>query len=281
MSTEREAIDICIPCLDGKGVIEDSIRSCVSKLHDVRFVVGLNACTDGTRSFLESLQLSNVIIVDFATRVDMAENWIRTLRYCDSKYVKLLPAGDKLKPGALDHQVAVLSRPEFLDVGLVASRKQILHSIEAIEWIVNLGLHSEATMQTISLSALLEQMGRYPHNILGEPGCILFRHSLVTSLLNRCDAFLSLGRQYPYVTDVIMYVEALNGSSELTRCVIDSQTVCSFEISRSSGSWKLRKRQYSDLLGYCSHLGLRIGHWSKALAKLNSIIRRIIYALAV
>jgi len=279
--TPKQRIDICIPCLNGEEVIEDTIKSCNSS-HPVRIIVGLNACTDGTKQRLESLGLDNLIIRDFTSRVDMVENWVRTLKLCDSEYVKLLPAGDKLLPGALDHQLKVLTSGEHTDdVGLVASQKAISHKSSIVGWLVNKVLEpNNARTRSRSTGEVLNELERLPRNLFGEPGCVLFKRSALRCLLSRDESFIRLGRLYPYVVDLIMYIETIRSSPDLTKCLFDSRTVCFFEVSRSSGTWKMRDRQFSDLLGYCKYLGLMPGLRAKIIAKSISLARELIYFLA-
>jgi glycosyltransferase involved in cell wall biosynthesis len=280
MYTERAEIDICIPCLNGGVVIVETIKSCTST-HPIRIIVGLNACTDGTKQRLESLGLDNLVVKDFEDRVDMVENWIRTLRFCDSPYVKLLPAGDKLLPGALDHQLDVLAAAcKTGDVGLVASKKAISHKYPMVSWLINSIIKQKGDeTQVMSTMELFSEIERLPRNIFGEPGCVLFKQVTLRSLLYKDESFTNLGRLYPYVVDLIMYIEAIKSSPGPKSCVFDSRTVCCFEISRSSGTWKLRKRQLADLLGYCNYLGLRPGIKAKAISKAMSIVRELVYAI--
>ena len=279
--TTKERIDICIPCLNGEKVIEDTIRSCNSS-HPVRIIVGLNACTDGTKRRLESLGLDNLIIKDFTSRVDMVENWVRTLKLCDSEYVKLLPAGDKLLPGALDHQLKVLTSGDNTDnVGLVASQKAISHKSSIVGWLVNRVLEqNNGRARSRSTGEVLNELEKLPRNIFGEPGCVLFKQSALRCLLRSDESFIRLGRLYPYVVDLIMYIEAIRSAPDFTDCIFDTRTVCSFEVSRRSGTWKLRRRQYSDLLGYCKYLGLRPGLKAKIVAKSISMARELVYLFA-
>ena len=279
--TPKQRIDICIPCLNGEEVIEDTIKSCNSS-HPVRIIVGLNACTDGTKQRLESLCLDNLIIKDFRSRVDMVENWVRTLKLCDSEYVKLLPAGDKLLPGALDHQLKVLTSGENADdVVLVASQKAISHKSSIVGWLVNRVLaRNDGRTRSRSTGEVLNELEKLPRNIFGEPGCVLFKQSALRCLLRRDESFIRLGRLYPYVVDLIMYIEVIRSSPGFTRCIFDPRTVCFFEVSRSSGTWKLRHRQFSDLLGYCKYLGLRPGLKARILAKSFSLARELVYLFA-
>ena len=262
-------------------MIEDTIKSCDSS-HSFRIIVGLNACTDGTKQRLESLGLDNLIIKDFTSRVDMVENWVRTLKLCDSEYVKLLPAGDKLLPGALDHQLKVLTSGDNTDVvGLVASQKAISHKSPIVGWLVNRVLTgNNGRTRSRSTGDVLCELERFPRNIFGEPGCVLFKQRALRCLLRRDESFIKLGRLYPYVVDLIMYTEAIRATPDFTDCIFDSRTVCFFEVSRSSGTWKLRRRQFSDLLGYCKYLGLRPGLKAKVLAKSISLARELIYFFA-
>ena len=281
MKPGKAEIDICIPCLNGEKVIEDTIKSCSSN-HRVRIIVGLNDCTDGTRQRLESLGLDNLVIKDFPDRVGMVENWVRTLKLCDSPYVKLLPAGDKLLPGALDHQLRILASANRAgDVGLVASKKAIAHRFTVVSWLVNSILdRKDDGTQVMSTKEIFNAIERLPRNIFGEPGCVLFKQSTLSGLLCKDQAFSDLGGLYPYVVDLIMYSEAIKSCPEPTKCLFDSRTVCNFEISRTSGTWKLRKRQWSDLLGYCNYLGLNPGLKAKVAGKAMSIVRELIYAIS-
>lgn len=282
-SESGNGIDICIPCLNGEHVIKRTILSCVANKAKFNVVVGLNSCTDKTEEKILELGLQNVSIYKFKDRVGMGENWVRTLKLSQAKLVKLLPAGDELTEGALDNQQNLLSNVTCGNVAFVSSSKCINHPNKLIQYVINNALAGNKKILKIDLENILDDIKNRPRNLFGEPGCILFKGDLLRKVINSkhsSDNFLRNAMSYPYIVDMALYLEILNYDKQYSSVLLDSFIACTFEVTKNSGTWKLRSQQVSDLIDYLNSIGVKPTRKSKYYAFLNAIARSTVYAFA-
>ena len=276
-------VDVCIPCMNGGVSLKATVDSCFSNQRLNKVIIGLNACTDNSLDIARSIENTKIQIVVFRDRVEMMESWIRTLRLSSSQYVKLLPCGDLAVSGALDKQESLISRYRDEQPALASSGKRVSHRNTLLEKVLNYAL-SKAKEKTweANLEDLASEMFNHPRNPFGEPGSIIFDGELLRRMLSNTRARKSLIHHatcYPYVVDLALYLTTLEFSKS-GLAVFSNAPLCNFEISKNSGTWRLRTRQSRDLLGYLIEKKIPVSTFGSLRAYIDHFIRYFIYAFS-
>ena len=95
-------ISVLIPTLDRLPLFKRALGSVLAQSYpNFEIVVSDNCSTDGTRSFLESLSISNMRWWTNEARLSMDENWSKCLERSFGSYFLLLSDDDELLPDAL------------------------------------------------------------------------------------------------------------------------------------------------------------------------------------
>jgi glycosyltransferase involved in cell wall biosynthesis len=219
--------------------LEQAMTSALDQLTpEMEVIVRDNCSTDGTVAFLTSLDDPRIRVAHAPTPVSAGENWTAVCTLATGTYTKVLCADDTLLPGGLSRQLdAAIHHPGAV---LVASRRQVIDDRGTVV-ICRHGLsrligefNGDEAMTTAVLAG---------HNPIGEPSSVLFR---TDALL----ASLPFTEDFPYLTDLDMYVKVLHHGSFVGLATLDA----TFRLSSGSWSQSIARSQYREYRGWLSSL---------------------------
>jgi glycosyltransferase involved in cell wall biosynthesis len=218
--------------------IEQAVASVLADLpEDSELVIRDNMSTDGTAAWLATINDKRVRVVTADVSTTAGENWSRVCELATGDFVKLLPADDYLTPGALRRQLAVLiANP---DVVMVASRRDVISDTgrRVVKGHGLSGLRGNHTGTRASHRAMTSG-----YNPFGEPASVMFRRDALL-------ASLPFTEEFPYLTDLDMYVKVLTHGSFYGLDSVDAV----FRLSSAGWSQKLGNSQYREFRGWLSH----------------------------
>ena len=173
-------VSIVIPVYNGMPFIRKTMESVWRQTYQHwELLICDNQSNDGTlacvRQYIQEKNDPRMRLIEHEILLSMAQNWNRSLGYVKGELIKVLPADDVLFPQCVEIQVHILQM--HLDVGFVTSGKEVIDQMDRklFRWkSLGEGVYDWKSVGAKSLYAVT--------NILGEPGGILFRKSL----LNNC-----------------------------------------------------------------------------------------------
>ena len=280
---DAELIDICIPCMNDGSSLPATVLSCLANNNIKNIIIGLNACTDNSEYFAQQfVGNSKVHIIIYDERLDMLSNWIRLLLSSTAQYVKLVPCGDTIYEGCLDHQLSLYQSYSSNNISLLSSARRVCHTNKLITYLFSLIPGKNKGAKVIPFEQIKNIFGYTPENVFGEPACILFNGQLLRDTLTDPEFshyMLTCSQRYPYVVDLALYFAVLLKFTHYA-VLFDSVPVANFNVSRSSGTWRLRTRHHSDLIGFLSFNSVEVTLIGRLFSRIKAFIRFIIYAVA-
>lgn len=235
----RPAVSVVIPAFNGEDVIGETIQSVLSQTFtDFELIVVDDASTDGTVTVVSQFRDPRLTLVRNSVNLGFEGNFNRALDLAAGRFVKVLPMDDLLYPSCLERQVAILEAPENQQVCLVSCAKDIIthHGRTVLR-----GRKGFSGWQ--SGMQIIRRTARAGTNIVGEPGSVLFRSS-VLSQAGRFDGTI------PFIMDLDLWCRMLlHGDAYLV-----PETLSAFRIRPQSMSMYLAGRQTQQLRDFLRRL---------------------------
>jgi len=266
-------VSVLIPTYNGASYIAPAIDS-VLEQHgvDLEIIVVDDNSTDDTVAIVRSYDEPRVRLFQNTVNLGAEGNWNRALGLAEGAYIKLLPQDDLLLPGSLAEQIAVLAADREENIAIVFGSREIIDKSGRV--ITRRSF--QGASGRVTAAAIVRACVRKGTNVIGEPGAVLFRHSLS----KRIGAFNSA---QPYIIDLDYWLRLLaHGDAWYME-----QPVSAFRVSSSSWSVAIgarQSRQFADFLDRVQQAGLiSASRWDVAIgkiqAKLNNILRLLFYKL--
>lgn len=236
---QRPLVSLLIPVKNGMPYLEEAIASALHQwTPEMEVIVRDNCSTDGTLAFLDSLHDPRIRVVHAPEPVSAGTNWTAVCELATGRYTKLLCADDTLLPGGLERQLqAAVDHPEAV---LVASRRQIIDAKGRVV-IRHHGLSS--LVGVFGGAEAVRKAVLAGNNPMGEPSSVLFRTDAL-------QASLPFTEEYPYLTDLDMYLKVLSHGSLVGLATLDA----TFRLSKSSWSQSIVGSQLQEFRGWIRSL---------------------------
>lgn len=221
-------LSVVIPVRNGMPFIREAVSSILRETDiPIEVIVRENSSTDGTVDWLNTVSDERVRVVIAPEPVSAAENWTAVCELARGEYIKIVCADDFLCDGGLQRQYyAAISQP---DAVLVASRRKIVtetgqtlfhrRGLRGIR-----GVHAGAWV--------LRKVARSGGNPFGEPASVIFRSDALKTAL-------PFSPEFPYVTDLDMYVRVLKRGRFVGLRSVDA----AFRVNSSSWSSEIGAQQ--------------------------------------
>ncbi len=268
-------VSVCIPVYNCRQYIAQAIESVLCQtFRDFELVVLDNASTDGTLEIIAQYTDPRIRLVRNRRNLGLEANWNLALKAARGQYVKLLPADDFLYPDCLKQQVEVFERPGSEQLSVVVCARDIVNPGGKRL----LSRRFPGSERRVSGRSAIRTVIRSGTNLLGEPGAILFRRSL----LEKASPF---DGRLAYVIDVRLWLQML-----LFGDVFVLHTpLCAFRLSSGStslGLATLQGKHFSTFIREISsdpRYGLsRFDRRSGiAMTSLLSMARKLVYVFSI
>jgi nucleoside-diphosphate-sugar epimerase len=222
-------VSICIPVYNCKKYIAQAIDSVLSQSYtDFELIIVDNASTDGTLEVVARYTDPRIRLIRNKTNLGLEANWNKAVMEAKGKYIKLLPADDYLYPLCIERQVDVFENPDSNSLALVTCSRDIIDP-EGRRLLTRKFPGSETNIAGIRA---IRKVLRSGTNLLGEPGAILFKRSI----LEKTGAFVGV---LSYVIDVHLWLRMLLFGN----LYIIQEPHCAFRLSSGSTSLELATLQ--------------------------------------
>jgi glycosyltransferase involved in cell wall biosynthesis len=221
-------LSVVIPVHNGMPYIKEALESVLlNKDAATEIIVRENGSTDGTLEWLQSQSELPFTLVVSESLISAADNWTAACRLASAPYIKLLCADDYVTEGALARQLSAAT--EHPEAALVASARRIINE-SGRTIMARRGLGGLTGL--ISSTRAQHRAAFSGANPFGEPSSVLFRADALM-------ASLPFGDDYPYVTDLQMYVRVLEHGDFFGLRTVDAV----FRLHNASWSQKIGSNQ--------------------------------------
>ena len=217
----RPLVTVGIPTFNRKEMLENAIHSVLQQTYDhIEIVISDNASTDGTESFLKSLEISVPIKILLQNEnIGMRANWNACLNAANGDYFILLSDDDLIMSTAIESLVQACLTSTNL--GFCYGRvcyfgRNLVHSFSApaieagTDWLTEYAYGKRETFPSATLFpvALAQQLGGYPD----------VGNSTDFALLVR----LTKGKSIIFVDELVCQYRAHEGALSNQNSMIDS-----------------------------------------------------------
>lgn len=232
-------LSVVIPVYNGMPYLRDTLESVLPQLtSEMELIVRNNGSTDDTAAYLASLADPRIRVVHCTETVSAGQNWSTICRLATGTFTKVLCADDTVLPGGIARQLeAAFAQP---NVALVASKRQVVD--ESGRVIIRRhglpGLTGTRDGADAAKRAIMKG-----NNPFGEPSATLFR---TDALLQE----LPFTEEYPYLTDLDMYVKVLKHGSFVGLKTVDA----TFRLSATSWSSSIGASQLGQFRDWVATL---------------------------
>lgn len=235
----KPLLSVVIPVYNGMPYLRDTVESVLPQLTtDMELIVRDNGSTDGTAAYLASLADPRIRVEHCTETVSAGQNWSAVCRLATGTFTKVLCADDTVLPGGLERQLeAARAQP---DVALVASRRQI---IDEGGRVIMRGHGLPGLTGTRDGAAATKTAIMKGNNPFGEPSSTLFR---TDALIQE----LPFTEEYPYLTDLDMYIKVLRHGSFVGLATVDA----TFRLSATSWSNSIGASQLGQFRAWVATL---------------------------
>jgi glycosyltransferase involved in cell wall biosynthesis len=224
----RPLVSVVIPVHNGMPFIKQALSSVLSETDvPLEVIVRENGSDDETLNWLRSISDERVRVVASPELVSAAENWTASCELARGEYIKLVCADDFICEGGLRRQYeAALEHP---DAVLIASPRKVVTEtgVTVLRRHGLRGIHGTHPGEWI-----LQKVARSGGNPFGEAASVLFRSDALKQSL-------PFSSEFPYVTDLEMYVRVLHLGRFHGLRSIDA----GFRLNNSSWSTEIGGRQ--------------------------------------
>jgi glycosyltransferase involved in cell wall biosynthesis len=238
--TALPLVTICIPVYNCRKYIARAIDSALAQtLSDFELLILDNASTDGTLDVVARYTDVRIRLVRNPINIGLEANWNKAVTEAKGKYIKLLPADDFLYPTCIERQIDVFERPENGSLVLVSCARDIVDPAgnKLVTRRFPGGEHKIAGRDAI------RKVVRSGTNLLGEPGAVLFKRSILEKT-GVFDGTLS------YVIDVHLWLRMLLHGD----LYILPDAYCAFRLSSGSTSLELATLQSRHFIAFINSL---------------------------
>lgn len=171
------AISVCIPTYNGGEPLRAAIQSVLAQTwRDFELVVIDDGSTDATPAIVAGFEDPRVRYLRNPRNLGPQGNWNRCLAEARGRYFKLLPHDDVLHPECLERQLRVLEADADERLALVFSGREVIGPDGRV--LTRRG-YPGASEGVIAAKDVIAGCVRRGTNLLGEPGALLMRKSLV------------------------------------------------------------------------------------------------------
>ena len=169
-------VSVCIPVYNCEPYIAECIDSVLKQsLQDFEIIVLDNKSTDGTLSVVGRYSDPRIRVIRNDTNIGMIGNWNKALEAATGKYIKLLSADDFLYPECLKSQSAVLDGDQIERISLVCGRKNVISHNGKVYFTRGFSRSGKVVPGKAAINKTVRSAG----NIIGEPGAVMFRKSIL------------------------------------------------------------------------------------------------------
>jgi nucleoside-diphosphate-sugar epimerase/glycosyltransferase involved in cell wall biosynthesis len=229
VETSIPSVTVCIPVYNCQAYIAQAIESVLSQtFSDFELLIVDNASTDGTMEVIARYTDPRIRLIRNKVNIGLEGNWNKAVTEARGKYVKLLPADDFLYPKCLETQIEVFERPKNASLAIVSCARDIVDP-NGKKLITRKPLGRERVIS--GFKSIRNVLGSGT-NLLGEPGAILFKRSL----LEKTGVF---DGKLIYVIDVHLWLRMLLHGN----LYVIPETLCAFRLSSGSASLELATLQ--------------------------------------
>ena len=268
-------VTICIPVYNCKKYIAQAIDSVLDQtFSDFELLIVDNASNDGTLDVIARYTDARIRLIRNKENLGLEANWNKAVMEARGKYIKLLPADDFLYPFCVERQVGIFERPENNSLALVSCARDIIDPAGK-RLITRKFPGAEHTIAGINAIRSVLRSGT---NLLGEPGAILFKRSI----LEKTGVF---DGKLSYVIDVHLWLRMLLHGD----IYIISDPYCAFRLSSGSTSLELATLQSKHFIAFINNLATDTRfkiRWTDQYigiftSRLLGLARKIFYLLTV
>jgi|GEM_PF-77423 nucleoside-diphosphate-sugar epimerase/GT2 family glycosyltransferase len=268
-------VTVCIPVYNCQEYIAQAIESVLAQtFSDFELLIVDNASTDETLDVIARYTDPRIRLIRNKKNIGVEANWNKAITEARGKYVKLLPADDFLYPSCLEQQVRIFESPENASVSLVTCARDIVDP-GGKKIITRRFPGPERKIKSANAIRTLIHSGT---NLLGEPGAILFKRTL----LQKTGTF---DGTIGYVIDVHLWLRILLYGNLYTLPV----PYCAFRLSSGSASLELATLQSKHFAMFIDQFSAdpRFGiHWIDRqqgilMSRLLGLARRLFYIFSV
>lgn len=268
----RLRVSVVIPVHNGMPHVKETIESVRRQTRAPDEVIILeNGSTDGTREWLESVDLGPFRVLFQPELVPAGQNWTDAVGHSSGDLVKLLCADDLIAPDAIEVQAAQL---ESTPGAVIAAAQRTIIEDDGKVAVARRGLFS--LRQVTEGRAAVKRCAQVGGNLLGEPSAVMFRGKDLRACLP-WDG--SLG----YVIDLDMYARVLQRG----QVVVTRRSLASFRMAANSWSANLVAVQAEQVNAFVDRIDTN--GWadlnrfdrlvSRAAVAAQTTARRAVYAL--
>ncbi len=274
MSDAVPKVSVCIPTYKGGQTIGPAIASVLAQTFtDFELIVIDDCSPDDTAAVVAGFPDTRVRYLRNDANLGPEGNWNRCLAEARGTYFKLLPHDDLLRSDCLARQVDVLEADALKAIALVFSARDVLAPDG--RQVARRGFPGarEGRLLAADVQRLCVRRGT---NLLGEPGAVMFRRALVSSvgMFDACE---------PYVIDMDYWFRLL-AYGDAYYC---AEALASFRVSSNQWSVVLGQQQSADFLQCVARHdaggALGLGALDRLLGRVtphfNNLARRVFYRL--
>lgn len=229
-----------MPVFNGLPFLTESVDSILKQTLPVSEIVLVDGGSqDGSREWIEELDLPNVVRDYLPPGTPAAQTWTRASELASGDFVKLLCQDDLIYPHAMAQQVADLIA--YPDAGMSFAQRDIISATGKVLF-RGRGCAGLRAGEVDGVHAL-EVAARQGANIFGEPLAVLFRREALAESLPWED-------QHPFLLDMFFYAKIL----ERHPAVVRRESVGAFRISSSSWSTRLAEKHRHQFRVWQQHV---------------------------
>ncbi len=266
-------VSVAIPAYKGAAFIRATIESVLAQtLTDFELIVIDDGSPDSTADIVASFTDTRIRLLRNAHNLGPQGNWNRCLAEARGKYIKLLPQDDLLAPDCLAQQAALLDADADEHIALVfCARRVVLPDGRTL-----MRRRYPARTGLLDGQAVINRCIRGGTNLIGEPGCGLYRRSLA----ERIGGFDAVN---PYVVDLDYWFRLLRHGQAY---YVDAP-LSAFRVSLTSWSVAIGNAQSTDFTQFIRRISATPGFAPSALdrglgrlrAPMYSWLRAVVYRL--
>lgn len=266
-------VSVCLPVFNGEHYLAEAVRSILAQTHrNFELLIFDDASTDASWPLLNTFHDPRLVLHRNDRNRGPERNWNQAMAAAKGRYIKLFHQDDLLAPDCLARQVEALEgAPEavltFCSRNIIRSNGTRLMS-RAASWPEGL----------IAAPDLVRECVKAGTNLIGEPSAVLFRRESAA----RTGGF---DGSIPYLIDLDYWVRLMEHGSAY--CM--KLPLASFRISSHQWSVAIGRQQSQQFIAFMDrltdmdrfHLGLLIQLRGRLMARMNGLLRAMMYYLVV
>jgi glycosyltransferase involved in cell wall biosynthesis len=234
IATKAPKVSVCIPTYAGAGHLAATIDSVLAQTFpDFELLIIDDRSIDSTVEIVKRYQDPRIRLLVNESKLGAEGNWNRCREEARGDYFKLLPQDDLIAPDCLARQAAALDMDNDARISIAFGASQV---IDANGRVLMRRSNFGGVKRSIAADDVILKCVRRGSNLIGEPGNVLLRRSLM-------DRIGPFDARNPYLIDLDYWFRALRCGA----AYYDPATLSSFRISAGSWSVAIGTGQYSDV----------------------------------